>query len=582
VPLTVGTAGHIDHGKTWLVRALTGVDTDRLPEERARGISIDLGYAPLDLPGGRRLSLVDVPGHERFVRTMVAGATGIDLFLLVVDAAEGARPQTLEHLAVLRLLGIETGVVAVTKVDAVDEETVELALAEAAELAPGAEAVPVSARTGAGLDRLLAELAAAADRVERQPAGAATRLYVDRVFTLRGIGTVATGTLWAGSVGEGDVLRAEPAGLDVKVRSVQVHDRPVERAEAGQRVAVALPGVERTRLRRGDALFEPGAYGLSYRLDVRLDELEPLRDGLRLHVHHGTADVPARLVRSGEAWAQLRLAVPIVAARGDRIVLRAGRTVGGGIVLDPAPPRALDPVRLGLLERGDPRSLVRALVDEPVTQASLERRGLLRGRELVEGLAAVERAGDWYFSAEWLGRLRASVRELLGTRAEQEPLDPGVPLGELLGRAPWAAALMPLLEVDRRGAKAYLPGVAAELGEHTAAAVELELALSAAGPNPIKVDDRNLAAYLEGEGRLIRVGDGLALGAQAYEQGRRVLVEECERGGGRITLARFRDLTGSSRRSAQLVLERFDADGLTRRIGDERVLRRAARGTMRG
>src|SRR5213595_626910 len=269
--LTVGTAGHIDHGKTWLVRALTGVDTDRLPEEKARGISIDLGYAPLELPGGLRLSLIDVPGHERFVRNMVAGATGIDLFLLVIDAAEGARPQTHEHLAILRLLGIERGVVALTKRDLVDDETLELARAEAEELVPGAPVVAVSARTGAGLDELRAALAATAE--ERARGDAATRLYVDRVFSLRGIGTVATGTLWSGSIGEGDLLRVEPRGRDVRVRSVQVHDTPVGRAAAGQRVAVSLPGIERAELRRGDALVAPRAYVPSYRLDVEVDEL---------------------------------------------------------------------------------------------------------------------------------------------------------------------------------------------------------------------------------------------------------------------------------------------------------------------
>ena len=256
--LTVGTAGHIDHGKTALVRALTGKDTDRLSEEQSRGISIELGYAPLDLPDGRRLSLVDVPGHERFVRTMVAGATGIDLFLLVVDAGEGARPQTHEHLAILRLLGVERGVVAVTKADAVDEETLVLVMEEARELVPGAAVVATSAKTGQGLDELRAALAAAADAVAPVHATGATRLFVDRVFTLHGIGTVATGTLWSGRIRAGDELRADPAGLDVRVRSVEVHDRAVDVAEAGQRVAVSLPGVERTELRRGDALVEAG------------------------------------------------------------------------------------------------------------------------------------------------------------------------------------------------------------------------------------------------------------------------------------------------------------------------------------
>ena len=223
MPLTVATAGHIDHGKTTLVEALTGKNTDRLPEEQARGISIDLGYAPLALPDGTQLSIVDVPGHERFVRTMVAGATGVDLFLLVIDANEGARPQTHEHLAVLRLLGVERGVVALTKADLTDTETLELARAEAEELVPGAAVVAVSAKTGDGLDALrdaLAEIATERDR-EKAP----TRLYVDRSFTLRGIGTVVTGTLWSGSIGEGDELRVEPRGRTVPVGTGPVTDR---------------------------------------------------------------------------------------------------------------------------------------------------------------------------------------------------------------------------------------------------------------------------------------------------------------------------------------------------------------------
>src|SRR5919199_1685259 len=296
MPLTVGTAGHIDHGKTWLVRALTGKDTDRLPEEQQRGISIDLGYAPLDLADGRRLSLIDVPGHERFVRTMVAGASGIDLFLLVIDAAEGVRPQTLEHLAILCLLGVEEGVVAVTKADAVDEET-------------------------------------------HARADGPTRLFVDRVFTLRGIGTVVTGTLWSGTIAPGDTLRAEPPGLTVRVRSVQVHDAPVEVAEPGQRVAVNIPGIERHQLRRGDALVAPGAYTPSYRVDVELEEVATIPDSVL--VHHGTSVSLARVFRAG-AYAQLRLALPVVAARGDRLVLRTQTTVGGGRVIEAAPPRHSD------------------------------------------------------------------------------------------------------------------------------------------------------------------------------------------------------------------------------------------------
>jgi selenocysteine-specific elongation factor len=551
VPLTVGTAGHIDHGKTWLVRALTGKDTDRLPEERQRGISIDLGYAPLELADGRRLSLVDVPGHERFVRNMVAGATGIDLFLLVIDAAEGARPQTHEHLAILRLLGIERGVVAVTKADAVDPETLELAVAEARELVPEANVVAVSAKTGEGLDRLRAALAAAADEAERSHRGGPTRLYIDRVFTLRGIGTVVTGTLWSGTIGEGDAVRVEPAGLDLRVRSVQVHDQGVPRADAGQRVAVSLPGVERDRLARGDALVEPGAYPVSYRLDVRLEELEDVPAAVKVHL--GTADVAARVVRR-EPYAQLRLERPVVAARGDHVVLRTATTVGGGVVLDPKPPRRLDPERLELIERGE----IAATVHEPVRAASL--------RHLVEGeLTGVERAGEWVFSRAWLEELRDQVHARL---AAADPRDPGIDPPA----APWAAAVVPLLGVERRGSRLYLPGTKAQAvgGE------ELLAELEAAAPNPVKVSDPKLARLLEEEGKLVRVGDGLAVSAAAYDRARAALVEECT-AAGKITLARFRDLLGIGRRSAQLLLERFDADGLTRRVGDERVLRRAAK-----
>jgi selenocysteine-specific elongation factor len=556
MPLTVGTAGHIDHGKTWLVRALTGKDTDRLPEERERGISIDLGYAPLDLGGGHRLSLVDVPGHERFVRTMVAGATGIDLFLLVIDAGEGARPQTHEHLAILRLLAIEDGVVALTKADAVDEETIELAAEEARELVPGAPVVATSAKTGAGLDELRQALAAVAGRVERPAEDRPTRLFVDRAFTLRGIGTVATGTLWSGTVGEGDVLALEPEGREVRVRSVQVHDRPVERADPGQRVAVALPGVERRELGRGDALVRPGAYPVSYRLDVVLEA--PADLPARAHVHHGTAAHFARVVRAGERYAQLRLASPAVAARGDRVVLRAATTLGGGTVLDPAPPRHSNPARFDHLERGD----VAALVHAPVRLDALA--------HVVGGeLAGLERAGEWLYAPAWLEEEAARLRARL---AAADPLDPGVPLPA----EPWSREVLPRAGFEIRGTSLYEPGASRALGERAGAAARLEAKLSASGFEPIKIEDARLARYLEHEGRLVRLGDGLAVGRTAYEEARRLLVEECAATGS-IRLARFRDVLGTGRRPAQLLLERFDADGLTRRVGDERVLRRKAR-----
>jgi selenocysteine-specific elongation factor len=563
MPLTVGTAGHIDHGKTWLVRALTGKETDRLPEEQERGISIDLGYAPLELPDGRRLSLVDVPGHERFVRAMVAGASGIDLFLLVIDAREGARPQTHEHLAVLRLLGVDRGVVAITKIDAVDAETVELAVLEARELVPGAEVVPVSAKTGEGLDELLGALSRVP--VTERDATSSTRLWVDRSFSLAGAGTVATGTLWSGTVAPGDLLRVEPGGRTVRVRTVHVHDAQVDEAAAGQRVAVNLPSLRRDELGRGDEIVEPGAFPLSYRLDVRLDELERVPAAVTVHI--GTKATPARVARAGP-YAQLRLSDPVAAARGDRIILRTDTTVAGGVVLDPSPPRRLERARLEALERGDPVEIVRSLVHSPVTGRELQARGLLTPPDLARGLAALQSAGDYYFSAEWLDGLRRAVRSRLAERAAAHPLDPGVPLAELLPAEPWAPAVLNLLEVERRGTKAFLPGAAAALGGRAQAAAELETML--AGDEVVRVDDAELAAYLEQEGRLRRVGDGLAVSPALYDRGRRLLPQL-----GEITLPAFRDALGIGRRTAQLLLERYDADGLTRRRGDVRVLRRA-------
>jgi selenocysteine-specific elongation factor len=565
VALTIGTAGHIDHGKTWLVKALTGKDTDRLPEEQERGISIELGYAPLQLPDGRHLSVIDVPGHERFVRTMVAGATGIDLFLLVIDAAEGARPQTFEHLAILRLLGIERGVVAVTKADAVDADALELALAEARELVPEAEVVAVSAKTGSGLEQLREALGRAAGSLEHKRFEGATRLYVDRAFTIDGVGTVVTGTLWSGSIAPGDSLRVEPSGLSTRARSVQVHDRPVESAEAGQRVAVNLPGVARTRLRRGDALVQPGTYPVSWRLDVALEELEPVPVAVTVHV--GTSDVSARVVREGR-YAQLRLQEPVVAARGDRVVLRTETTVGGGVVLDPAPPRRLEPRRLEILEQGDPEAIVHTIVQGPITAADLQAHALLAPAELAQGLASLQQAGDWFFAPEWLEGVRALARERLAERARTSPLDPGVPLAQLLPSEPWAPAIAQLLRVERRGGKAYTPGSAPQLGDHAAEAEALEERLAA--EDLVRVDDRELAGFLEAQGKLRRVGDGFAVSERLYGRGRETLHDLSP-----ITLAGFRDALGISRRTAQLLLERFDADGLTRRVGDERVLRRS-------
>ena len=344
-PLTLGTAGHIDHGKTTLVRELTGVDTDRLPEERRRGMTIELGYAPLVLPSGRRLSVVDVPGHEKLVRTMVAGATGIDLFLLVVAADDGVMPQTLEHLAILRGLGVARGVVAITKADLADPGR---ALEQAGELVPEAEVAVGAQAVAAALDRVAAHVPSRADR--EGPA----LLHVDRSFTIHGAGRVVTGTLWSGTIGRGDELLVLPAGTRARVREVQVHDERVERAAAGQRVAVNLRDAapERGDVLASDAL-EP-----THILDVELDTR--IEHGTRVQVHHGTRESPARVAWLGGRFHQLRCESPLIARRDDRIVVRSvapADTLGGGRVLDPHARRhgaSTDvTVRLTQLARGE-------------------------------------------------------------------------------------------------------------------------------------------------------------------------------------------------------------------------------------
>jgi selenocysteine-specific elongation factor len=486
-PLTLGTAGHIDHGKTALIAALTGVDTDRLPQEKARGISIELGYAPLELPSGRRLSVVDVPGHERFVRTMVAGATGIDLFLLVIACDDGVMPQTREHVAILRMLGLERGVIALTKRDLVDEDTAEVVGLEAEDLLPGVPWVAVSSRTGAGMDelrRLLDEAAAGAEH--RRPDGA-VRLPVDRVFTLRGIGTVATGTLWSGTVRPNDRLEIQPGGREVRVRSIQVHDRPVDQAGAGQRVALALVGAERRDIGRGATLAAPGSIGTTYRLDCDLmvlaDAPHALRRSERVTVHIATSETPAKVaVRDGEELApggagkaQLRLARPLAARAGDRVILRLTApqtTIAGGTVTDASPTRS-----------GRPRPVHEAPAPAPARVLSSE-----------------------------------GADELERRLAESPPFAP--------------------------------PALAA--------------------------GDQAPAAYLADAGRIVRAGRDLAFTSAAFDQARAAAVEiATERGA--VTLAQLRDRLGCSRKYAQALLEALDAHGVTRRVGDERVLRRRAR-----
>jgi selenocysteine-specific elongation factor len=488
---TLGTAGHIDHGKTALVRALTGVDTDRLPEEQRRGISIALGYAPLELPSGRRLSVVDVPGHERFVRTMVAGATGIDLYLMTIAADDGVMPQTREHAMVLAALGVETGVVAITKADLADPGR---AAAEAAALLPGAETVAVSSRTGAGLDDLRAALDRAAAAVPgRADAPGGLRLHVDRVFIVHGAGTVVTGTLWSGTAARGDEVEVLPSGRRARVRSVEVHDEPVDRAEAGQRVALNLAGLARDEVARGDVVVGRADHPApAFRVDVALSwatsEARP-DGGARIGVHHGTRESAARLVELGGRFFQLRLEQPIVPLRGDRLVIRSlapPDTLGGGVVLDATPPR-----------HGPSRDLLARL-------AALE-----RGEEPVEAPAPA--------------------------REEVEP------------------RLEPLTDADR--------------------AVEARLHAAGAEPPLDQELGPGALASLRAHGRAVRLTRTMHVHPDVLTEVTQHLVAALEREGS-ITLAGVRDELRTSRKYAQAYLEHLDAERITLRRGDERVLRR--------
>ena len=447
--MILGTAGHIDHGKTTLVRALTGVDTDRLPEEKRRGITIDLGFAPLVLDGVGTLGVVDVPGHEAFVRTMVAGATGIDLALLVVAADEGMMPQTREHLAILSLLGVDAGVVALTKSDLVDadwlalvEEDVQSALATT----PLADAaiVPVSATTGAGLDALKSALATAARLIPTRAADDLFRLPIDRAFTVKGTGTVVTGTVWSGALERDAMIRLLPADRTVRVRGLHAHGRSVDRVQAGDRAALALAGVELGDVARGAVLVQGNAWRAVrvLRADVALldDAPRALGPRSRVRLHLGTSDVSARLVvpggtlaPGGSASARIVLDEAIVARTGDRFVLRdasPAATLGGGIVVDPlAPLRA----RPWPVESRAPEMLLARLVAEGgAAGIALDelpvRLGVSRaGAAQLAAAAGGWRVGDRLIGVDARDALAEDAMQLLSAFHREQPLEPGAP-----------------------------------------------------------------------------------------------------------------------------------------------------------
>lgn len=622
----LGTAGHIDHGKTALVRALTGVDTDRLPEEKARGITIDLGFAQLGAGDDLKLGVVDVPGHEDFIRTMVAGATGMDVVLLVVAADEGIMPQTREHVDILRMLDVPRMVVALSKADLVEadwlalvEEDVRAYLAPT----PWAEApvVATSSRTGAGVDRLAAALLEAASSARERRDDDVPRLPVDRAFTVQGMGTVVTGTLWSGTLVAGRRVRLLPSGREARVRSLQVHGRDVAEARAGERTALALAGVERGDAERGQVVVGDAPWEASHMLTVRVTLLpetpQPLEHGDRLRVLLGTAEVMARCAvleeagsvpPGGSGWVQLRLEEPAVARAGDRCVLRSYSpmaTVGGGTVAEPVPPkrRRLEAGQgevLGALVGGAAEARVEAVLllagwSGVPTGGLTQSAGVLPGR--VEGLlAAVERKGGVVargtaFSPATVAEGAVRILEALDRGHREEGLRPSVPLERLRAALPaWASPSLAdgiVASLVRDGALELAEGGARRPGFRPAptpgqdlACRALEEAYRDAGlaapfldelPEELRERDDlpSLLRHLEARGVLRPVDDGLFVWAACLEEAAKAVTSTL---GGREGLgpADFRDALPVSRRHLMPLLAHLDGLGVTVRRGGVR------------
>lgn len=627
--MIVGTAGHIDHGKTTLVKALTGVDTDRLPEEKARGVSIELGYAFMDLPQAGRIGFIDVPGHERLVHTMLAGATGIDHALLLVAADDGVMPQTREHLAVLSLLGLDRGTVVVTKTDRADAARVAAVTAESQALLQGtplegSPVLPVSAHSGEGLSALRERLQAVAlDAAGHTHDGDALfRLAVDRVFALDGVGTVVTGTIHAGRVAVGDELVLVPGEQRVRVRSVHAQNRAVAQAEAGQRCALALHGVDRQQVLRGQWAVSPEAALQTQRIDVLLTlwqgEGRLLRSGTRVHVHVGSAQgqasvallEPLQLAPGETGLTQLVVQAPLSAWWGDRVVLRdasASRTLAGGRVLDPfAPVRyRRTPQRLAelqALQLGSAPERLRALLSVAPQGVDLRRFAAAQTRVLRPALEAGtlhrrDAAHDIALGAPFAAVARQRVLDVLAGFHRQQPDEFGPDAARLrrlalprIADALWRALLAEMQaakQIAIRGAFVHLPehGVRLSAGEERLAQ-KVGPALLAAGYEGAWVRDlardaceseplmRVTLVRLAQRGELHQVVKDLyyppATMARLAALARQVAAASAAQ---QVTAAAFRDATRLGRKRAIQLLEYFDRIGLLRRVGDVHRLR---------
>lgn len=642
--VVIGTAGHIDHGKTALVKALTGIDTDRLAEEKRRGITIELGFAHLSLSDGTEAGVVDVPGHERFVRAMAAGAGGIDIVILVVAADEGVMPQTREHLDICRLLGVPRGLVAVTKSDLLPDLGAEwlplleqeIRSATAGTFLEGSAIVPVSSKTGGGLVALRTELERLTADVRERPADGPLFLPIDRAFTLKGFGTVVTGTILSGAVAEGDALSLVPPspGTDaLRARGLQVHGRPAPEARAGQRAAVNLPGIEAPAIHRGQVLTHPGLVPPSVLLDVEVALLgaaaRPLRHRAKLLLHVGTAQVAcavalldsrAELAPGDTALAQLRLAEPTAALPGQRFILRGfrvlegrGKTVGGGRVLaigSPARrrgrPDQVEQLRVlagsdvdarvhAVLEMAGPAGVAasalvgRTALSPRAVEASLERLGA-RGMALL-----FDRDGRGYLAGEVARRLASRLVQATAAFHTSHPLAAGVGREELKASLPPSAdprLFQRLLrDLVERGEIAVIGDLVCQSG-HAAASTpsggalkeRVAAVLKGGGLTPPWVhempelvaaaaaDVSAVLKLLAADGSAVRVTPDLYFDAAAVGALRKRLVAHLE-SHGEIRTQEFKDLVGATRKHVIPLAEYFDRERVTLRIGDRRVLR---------
>lgn len=621
----IGTAGHVDHGKTALIGRLTGVDTDRLREEKERGISIDLGFAPLSLPDGSVAGVVDVPGHERFIHNMLAGIGGIDLVLLVVDVNEGVMPQTREHLQILQLLHIPRGILVLTKCDLAESDWLDIVEEEIREEVAGtflgeAPACRVSSVTGAGIPELLTAIESILAELPPRDEDGPARLPIDRHFTVSGFGTVVTGTLLSGRIRVGDLVEVLPPGETVRVRELQVHGRKADSARAGQRVAVNLAGFERNDLERGAVVATPGFFTLTSRVDARLTLLEdaprPLRFRDPLHLHLGTARTTARVIlldrdqlEPGESvLTQLRLDHPLVAHRQDRFIVRSYSpmtTIGGGRIIDPNPPRhrRFRPevmTALSELESGERAFLAQKLLELTCARGKELEVASGLGRERVAGhldeLAAAgqaRRLGDqWLTEATARHWERLLVEAVDGSHRDQ-PLLPGIPHATLKGVLPAKVAAKTFEELlaqlvasgvlEQRGEHVARPGFVPQPSREQQQLIERivesyrqagtlannrnEMLGSLTAP-PETVE--GCLAYLFSRGELVRLSAEMILHRDAYAAALSALREQFL-AKPTLTLGEFRDRIGSARKQTQALLEHFDALKYTMRRGDERV-----------